>query len=93
MYIRGLSADTTDEELRRLCEPYGTIVSTKAIIDKSTNQCKGYGFVDFDSAESAQGAVKALGEKKIQVQMAKVTFVLKKILLNKNLRTFLTALI
>lgn len=57
-----------------MCEAYGTIVSTKAIIDKTTNQCKGYGFVDFDCAESAQEAVKALSEKNMQVQMAKVNF-------------------
>lgn len=55
-----------------MCEPFGKIVSTKAIIDKTTNQCKGYGFVDFDTAEAARSAVKALAEKNIQAQMAKV---------------------
>ena len=30
-----------------MCEKFGTIVSTKAIIDNETNKCKGYGFVDF----------------------------------------------
>uniref|UniRef100_A0A915DYF4 Protein alan shepard n=1 Tax=Ditylenchus dipsaci TaxID=166011 RepID=A0A915DYF4_9BILA len=71
LYIRGLSADTTDDQLREMCEPYGKIVSTKAIIDKATNQCKGYGFVDFDTAEAARSAVKLLAEKNIQAQMAK----------------------
>ncbi|KAK0417134.1 hypothetical protein QR680_012848 [Steinernema hermaphroditum] len=71
LYIRGLNPGCTDEELRRMCEEYGSIVSTKAIMDKTTNQCKGYGFVDFESAESATNAVKALNERNIQAQMAK----------------------
>lgn len=71
LYIRGLEPETTDDELRALCEPYGKIVSTKAIMDKTTNRCKGYGFVDFETAEAAQAAVKALTEKSVQAQMAK----------------------
>uniref|UniRef100_A0A672L8U3 RNA binding motif single stranded interacting protein 3 n=1 Tax=Sinocyclocheilus grahami TaxID=75366 RepID=A0A672L8U3_SINGR len=41
LYIRGLPPGTTDQDLIKLCQPYGKIVSTKAILDKNTNQCKG----------------------------------------------------
>ncbi|XP_043930676.1 RNA-binding motif, single-stranded-interacting protein 1 isoform X13 [Protopterus annectens] len=71
LYIRGLSPGTTDQELVKLCQPYGKIVSTKAILDKATNKCKGYGFVDFDSPAAAQKAVSALKASGIQAQMAK----------------------
>ncbi|KAK1788949.1 hypothetical protein P4O66_014943, partial [Electrophorus voltai] len=50
---------------------YGKIVSTKAILDKTTNKCKGYGFVDFDSPAAAQKAVNALKTSGVQAQMAK----------------------
>uniref|UniRef100_UPI00398F1BDB RNA-binding motif, single-stranded-interacting protein 3 isoform X1 n=1 Tax=Pristiophorus japonicus TaxID=55135 RepID=UPI00398F1BDB len=50
---------------------YGKIVSTKAILDKNTNQCKGYGFVDFDSPAAAQKAVASLKASGVQAQMAK----------------------
>ncbi|KAJ0068606.1 hypothetical protein NL108_009718, partial [Boleophthalmus pectinirostris] len=50
---------------------YGKIVSTKAILDKTTNKCKGYGFVDFDSPAAAQKAVTALKSSGVQAQMAK----------------------
>ncbi|KAF0036277.1 hypothetical protein F2P81_011589 [Scophthalmus maximus] len=50
---------------------YGKIVSTKAILDKTTNKCKGYGFVDFDSPAAAQKAVTALKAGGVQAQMAK----------------------
>uniref|UniRef100_A0A8C5I5W6 RNA-binding motif, single-stranded-interacting protein 1-like n=1 Tax=Gouania willdenowi TaxID=441366 RepID=A0A8C5I5W6_GOUWI len=71
LYIRGLCPSTTDHDLVKLCQPYGKIVSTKAILDKATNKCKGYGFVDFDSPAAAQKAVVALKSSGVQAQMAK----------------------
>ncbi|KAJ8253346.1 hypothetical protein GJAV_G00211920 [Gymnothorax javanicus] len=71
LYIRGLPSGTTDHDLVKLCQPYGKIVSTKAILDKTTNKCKGYGFVDFDSPAAAQKAVSALKNAGVQAQMAK----------------------
>uniref|UniRef100_A0A673ZGF4 RNA binding motif single stranded interacting protein 1 n=1 Tax=Salmo trutta TaxID=8032 RepID=A0A673ZGF4_SALTR len=71
LYIRGLPPATTDHDLVKLCQPYGKIVSTKAILDKTTNKCKGYGFVDFDSPAAAQKAVTALKTSGVQAQMAK----------------------
>uniref|UniRef100_A0A9J7X678 RNA binding motif, single stranded interacting protein n=1 Tax=Cyprinus carpio carpio TaxID=630221 RepID=A0A9J7X678_CYPCA len=71
LYIRGLPPGTTDQDLIKLCQPYGKIVSTKAILDKNTNQCKGYGFVDFDSPAAAQKAVASLKASGVQAQMAK----------------------
>ncbi|XP_061579574.1 RNA-binding motif, single-stranded-interacting protein 1 [Cololabis saira] len=71
LYIRGLAPSTTDHDLVKLCQPYGKIVSTKAILDKTTNKCKGYGFVDFDSPAAAQKAVAALKTAGVQAQMAK----------------------
>lgn len=40
LYIRGLAPNITDDELRRMCEEFGKITSTKAIMDKMTNTCK-----------------------------------------------------
>ncbi|XP_046455251.1 RNA-binding motif, single-stranded-interacting protein 2-like isoform X4 [Daphnia pulex] len=71
LYIRGLTPNTTDKDLEELCRKFGTIISTKAILDKNTNKCKGYGFVDFDSPSAAESAVKALQLQGIQAQMAK----------------------
>ncbi|XP_067281184.1 RNA-binding motif, single-stranded-interacting protein 3-like isoform X2 [Pseudorasbora parva] len=71
LYIRGLPPGTTDQDLIKLCQPYGKIMSTKAIMDKNTNQCKGYGFVDFDCPAAAQKAVLSLKATGVQAQMAK----------------------
>jgi len=71
LYIRGLTPNTSDKDLVNLCQQYGKIISTKAIIDQNTNKCKGYGFVDFESVHAAEIAVKALQSQGVQAQMAK----------------------
>jgi len=71
LYIRGLSPHTTDKDLVNLCQKFGPIISTKAILDKATNRCKGYGFVDFESPTSALAAVNELQGQGIQAQMAR----------------------
>jgi RNA recognition motif-containing protein len=71
LYIRGLSESTKDQDLHDMCKMYGPIKSTKAIIDKQTLKCKGYGFVDFINQEDAQFALKKLKELDKDVQLAK----------------------
>lgn len=71
LYIRGLAPHTTDKDLVLLCQKFGTISSTKAILDKTTNRCKGYGFVDFESPNSASAAVNELQTQGYQAQMAR----------------------
>lgn len=72
LYIRGLAPNTSDEDLYRLCYRFGKILSTKVINDPLTNKCKGYGFVDFESSETADVALMALEKQGIQVQMARL---------------------
>ncbi|KAL3091654.1 hypothetical protein niasHT_024236 [Heterodera trifolii] len=71
LYIRGLDEECTDERLRQMCSRFGKIVSTKAILDKATKKCKGYGFVDFESSASARDAIEGLEKEGISAQMAK----------------------
>jgi len=71
LYIRGLNPNTTDKDLVNLCNSFGKITSTKAIIDQTTNKCKGYGFVDFENPQAAELAVQTLQGQGIQAQMAK----------------------
>lgn len=59
-------------------------MSTKAILDKTTKKCKGYGFVDFDSPSAAHAAVEGLGKEGINAQMAKVCCQILANLLNKD---------
>jgi hypothetical protein len=72
LYIRGLSEKCCDDDLTRMCQQYGKIVSTKAILDKETNCCKGYGFVDFENPADAMRAVHSLTAAGVMAQFAKV---------------------
>lgn len=71
VYLRGLEPNTTDEDLRRLCSLHGKILSAKAIVDHSSQQCKGYGFVMFASSSSALAAINSLRHIGIQATFAK----------------------
>lgn len=73
LYIRGLPHHTTDDELANMCKRFGKITSTKAITDKQSNKCKGYGFVDFESPESAQKACQHLTLQGTQASFAKMS--------------------
>ncbi|KAI0982074.1 hypothetical protein GJ496_004180 [Pomphorhynchus laevis] len=72
IYIRGLPKEFNDQDLSRLCQSVGRIRSLKAIMDKDTNRCKGYGFVDFETSESAISALKKINSStNYHAQMAK----------------------
>jgi len=71
IYIRNLSSTTTDESLYQMCKQYGTIVSAKAMIDIRTNECKGFGFVLYETEEEARKAIEALNKSKYFVSFAR----------------------
>jgi RNA recognition motif-containing protein len=54
---------------------YGTITSSKAIIDQKQGDCKGYGFVMYETEEQAKHAIDQLARLGLQVSFAKVGYV------------------
>jgi len=54
-----------------MCNSYGKIVSSKAIINTETNECKGFGFVMYESEEQARHAMDELNKKGFHVSFAK----------------------
>ncbi|XP_065189376.1 RNA-binding motif, single-stranded-interacting protein 1-like isoform X2 [Sycon ciliatum] len=73
LYIRGLGPNTKDTDLYNMCCEFGTIISTKAIVDKATNLCKGYGFVDFETHQAAATALTALKDQAVDVHFARLS--------------------
>lgn len=71
VFIRGLGAETSDNDLFELCSKFGTIVSTKSITDRMTNECKGYGFVNFENPDDAAVAIRELTNNGYQARMSK----------------------
>jgi len=74
VYISGLSSDVTDESFAEMCNSYGKIISSKAIINAETNECKGFGFVMYENEEQARNAMDQLNKKGYHVSFAKDSF-------------------
>ena len=60
LYIGNLSYDVTSSDLQALLSPHGTVQSAEVIMDQSTGQSKGFGFVEMGSDAEAQAAIAAL---------------------------------
>ena len=60
LYIGNLSYDVSSSDLDSMLSPHGTIQSAEVIMDRSTGQSKGFGFVEMDSDAEAQAAINAL---------------------------------
>ncbi len=60
MYVSNLSFHMKDEELKTLFEQFGAVSSAKVIMDKISNQSRGFGFVEMSDEVAAQKAVKEL---------------------------------
>ncbi|KAJ3407081.1 RNA binding motif, single stranded interacting protein 3 [Chytridiales sp. JEL 0842] len=71
VYVRGLAKETTDANLFNLCKEFGTITSHKAITDKATKACKGYGFVMYQTIEESRVALDELRKLGYRVSFAK----------------------
>lgn len=60
LFVGKLSFNTTDESLLALFTKYGKVLSAQVIMDRGTNQSKGFGFVEMESQEEAQKAINEL---------------------------------
>jgi RNA recognition motif-containing protein len=63
LFVGGLAYAVNDDQLRDLFAPFGTVESAVVIVDKYSNQSKGFGFVEMSTAEEAQAAIKELDGK------------------------------
>ena len=75
LLILNLTRNTTEEELKALFVPFGTVQSCSLVLDKDTGISKGFGFVEMPKIGEAKAAMKNLngkevGSSKIRVKKA-----------------------
>lgn len=60
LFVRNLSYDLTEDELKEIFEAAGTVASVKIIKDRDTGRSKGFGFVEMSSPAEGEEAIKTL---------------------------------
>lgn len=76
LYVGNLGFGVSDSDLQQLFSAHGAILSAKVIMDRDTNQSKGFGFVEMTDEGEAQAAMTALdgqdhGGRALKVNEAK----------------------
>ena len=66
IYVSNLGFNVQDEELRQLFAAYGNVSSAKVIMDKLTNQSRGFGFVEMSDEEAAKKAIAELDQATVE---------------------------
>ena len=65
LYVGNLPYTVTDEQLNEIFSEYGEVESASLIVDKFSNQSKGFGFVEMDDSNEGKSAVDALNGSEI----------------------------
>lgn len=65
LYVGGLAYSVSDTELESFFATEGKVVSAVVIKDRDSGQSKGFGFVEMETKEEADNAIKNLGGKEL----------------------------
>jgi RNA recognition motif-containing protein len=66
LFIGGLAYAVTDDQLRDLFASVGTVQSAQVIVDRYSNQSKGFGFVEMSTDDEAHKAIAELNGKELE---------------------------
>jgi RNA recognition motif-containing protein len=72
IYVSNLSFNVQDEDLREFFAPYGEVTSAKVIMDKFTNQSRGFGFVEMPDETASKKAIAELDGATVENRTIKV---------------------
>ena len=72
IYVSNLSFNVQDEDLRDFFKDYGEVSSAKVIMDKMTNQSRGFGFVEMSDDTAAKKAISELDGATVEGRTIKV---------------------
>jgi RNA recognition motif-containing protein len=52
LFVANIPYEATADELGKFFQRFGTVISTKVIMDKDTDQSRGFGFVELKDGEA-----------------------------------------
>jgi RNA recognition motif-containing protein len=66
LYVGSLPYSWTAENLEEMFKPYGRVTSAAIVSDQVTRRSKGFGFIEFESQDSAKKAMTELNGKEME---------------------------
>jgi RNA recognition motif-containing protein len=72
IYVSNLSFNVQDEDLREFFAPYGEVTSAKVIMDKISNQSRGFGFIEMPDEAASKRAIAELDGATVENRIIKV---------------------
>ena len=73
LYVGNLPYSATEASLREAFSASGTVETVSLIIDRDTNQSKGFGFVEMATDSEAQAATQAMNGTSLDGRQIKVS--------------------
>jgi len=72
IYVSNLSFNVQDEDLKEFFTPYGEVTSAKIIMDRTTNQSRGFGFIEMPDETASKKAIAELDGATLENRTIKV---------------------
>ena len=66
LYVGNLPYSVGNNDLQRLFEAHGSVVSVQVIMDRDTGRSKGFGFVEMGNDTEAQVAIADMNGKEVE---------------------------
>lgn len=72
MYVANLGFNTSSDQLRKLFEEFGYVITARIITDRQTGNSRGFGFVQMESVTEAAIAMNKLNGTDIEGRIISV---------------------
>jgi RNA recognition motif-containing protein len=66
LYVGNLAYSMTDASLQARFAEFGAVQSAKVMMDRDSGRSKGFGFVEMDTSDAAQAAIRGLNGKMVE---------------------------
>ena len=73
LHVGNLSKQVTSSQLNELAGPFGKVVTAEVATDRSSGESKGFGFIEFSSADEGNAAITGLNGREFAGQSLKVS--------------------
>lgn len=73
IFVSNINYRTQEENLHNLFAGFGSVTSTKIVLDRETGRSRGFGFVEMPNDEEANAAIEALNGKEFEEKELRVS--------------------